>query len=155
MTARSRDMLFARLQLSAPDARAFLIAAADSTSTSEVAEDLAASIAKAGLTVRLVELVRDESPDEPDDQKVQRQVLSSESKGNLSGLGQALKGFDGYTVLSGGSLIDHAATLLATKSADAVVLVASRGKTSRTDLARCKAEVQRAGSLVIGAVLKT
>lgn len=143
-------MLFARLQLLAPEARIFLLAAADGTDTGAVAEALAASIERAGLAVRTVGLFG--STREGD--KAQTWVLPAEARSNLTEVQKALGGFDGYTVAVGGNLLKHGPTLLATRSADGVLLTAARGKTSRTDLSRAKKEVERAGGQVLGVVLK-
>lgn len=155
----SAGMLFAHLQLRAPTARSFLLAAPRSrTQVPEIARDLAAVATDAGCHVRLVDL-RAEAGSPPGavteqtDPRVEIVSPAAPQLINLEAAREALTAFSGITFAYGGGLLDSPSTLIAAAVVDGVIIVARQGRTARADLEQARAEVERSGGRLLGAVL--
>lgn len=161
-------MLFARLEVTVPQARSFLVAAPRSTiDVTDIAADLAYVAGRAGFESRLVDLTGHQRtadastasvPATVDDQVegelVELDEPASSEMGRVERLRQLLAAYEGYTVMAGGGVLDDPGTMLAAAAVDGVVLVVRRGRTSRTDLEQSRIEIERAGGRIVGAVLR-
>ncbi len=164
-------MLFARLQLTLPEARAVLVAPPRSSlDVSGLASDLAECAATSGFATTLVDVrgleglvcpvgaLYSQSSDQAEAADAAAGSLHKISIGGPSGLNieqlrRALGSSEGFSVLLGAGLLDNPATLLAVPLVDAVIVVARRGKTARADLERVRSEIERASGRLAGAVL--
>lgn len=171
-TSTPTEVLFARLQLSAQGARTFLIAPVRSSlGVADLVHQLAAVTAVAGYHSRVVDVSQtaamqgDATPHASDAaspateaasvaSSVHHRALSPAESLSLERLREALQPTEGFTFVCGGGLLDSPSTILAVPSVDAVIVVAERGRTARADLERSRAEVERAGGRVVGAVLQ-
>jgi len=125
-----------------PDARSILLAwptAGDARPSGGAGSGLASSLAEAyrsaGIEAALLSL-----PAESD-------LLLT-----VDELGKELSG-NRLTVVEGSGLLDSPNTVLAARAVDAVVVLARRGHTRRSDLVASRRELTGAGAPVVGAVL--
>lgn len=127
-------MLWAHLQVRAPDARIILLA---SPRPHERARQAAKALAEvAGKAGRLVDIA-----------STRVDVWSLETAR------QALRAPEGTTVVSAGGILESPNALVAAAVADAVVVVAVEGVTTREELERTRRELERAGAKLVGAFL--
>jgi hypothetical protein len=135
-------MLFARLQIRAPQARVLLVAPPRSVGdVSGIANQLVEAIERAGEDARLVD-VRSEGG-----------VGAPSELPSLGRLRERLTGAPGFTVALGSGILDDPASLLAAAVADGVVVVALAGRTTRADLAEARQEIERAGGSLLGGAM--
>jgi hypothetical protein len=147
------EMVFARLQLLAPSARSLVVAGARSSpDTRAFADRLARTIAEAGHKVRWLD-VAGAAASVPVAGGIEQLPPPVAQMGDAQIARGVLDAGDGFTVICGGGVLDSAATLLLTSGADGVILVVRLGKTERSDLAEARAEIDRAGGHLLGAVL--
>jgi hypothetical protein len=176
-------MVFARLQLLAPDARSLLVAGARTASdvvgvARRLAETIHASshevqwldlqpvtgslngVAESGTETRTTSdgsttmklTPGDVGPTLPADRGIETVKLTATELGDAQRTKSVLSGNEGYTVICGGGILDSAPTLLLAALADGVILVARRARTKRADLSAARAEIDRAGGRLLGAV---
>jgi hypothetical protein len=144
-------MAFARLQLLAPAARSVLVAAPRiGRDVSGVARRLAETITRAGHPVQWLDVA------EPGAEAPQGAEAVTVESSTLLDPGQAKKALSsdaGYTIICGGGVLDSAPTLTLASAADVVILVARVAHTGRADLSEARAEIERAGGALLGAIL--
>jgi hypothetical protein len=141
-------MLFAHLQLRAPEARSILLAPPRSGQlTASIGPALSELAHSAGHEVRLVDVANHDA------RASKAAQLDQAVLWNRDNLRMALDGFTGLTIVMGQGILDSPQTVLAAGTVDAVILVARAGKTDRSDLAAAGHEVERAGGRLLGAVL--
>jgi len=154
ITARTSDqsMLFARLQLRAPEARSILVAAAnDRDLASSISANLASTADEVGQRSRLVRVIEDDAPPPAG---FPGEALTVARLGSVNEARDLLATFDGTTVICGQGILSSPTTLLLASVADATLIVAKRRKTSRAQLAAARLELERAGARLVGAVLE-
>lgn len=127
-------MLYAHLQVRAPDAKIIVLAPPLSTGRITIAARALAEVA--GKAGRLVDI--------------------SGARPEVWSLDQArasLLSPEGTAVVAAGGLLDSPNALVAAAVADAVVVLVQRGRTTRRDLARARSELERTGAKLVGAFL--
>jgi hypothetical protein len=95
----------------------------------------------------------DRAPTTPPVEAVEVINLSAVELGDARKAKDILSAFAGYTVVCGGGILDSAPTLVAASAVDGAVLVARVGRTDRSDLSAARAEIERAGGTILGAIL--
>lgn len=140
------EELFTRLQLSNPDARTiFVTSARGLRAVDAVAQALTQSIRATGS------LVRSLSPSE--NAAGEAASLTVEELSNLQRARVAVGAAHGYSVIAADALLDHPRLLMLVAACDATVVVAKRGRTTRSDLTELRRTVVEVGGLLTAAVL--
>src|SRR5579859_6152269 len=132
--SRSLEMLFARIQIAAPTARSIMIASIAGDSVSDIAQQVFEQAKRAGQPIRLLALPREtetHSGRPPDIQVSAQTTLEPTQVGSVDGIKKALAGFDGWSLLQGGSLMSSPETLRAAAACDGTVLVLKQKADSR------------------------
>ena len=146
-------ILFARLQLSFPEARSFLFATVDEgRSIGPIAAGVAATMHDMGLDLRWIDVTLQRTESKPP-AGVKPLALDGSLFANVNRLRAALTPAGGYQVIAGGSLLHDAHSLVLSGVADAVVIGSWRGVTSRDALEQVRADIERAGGKIAGAIL--
>lgn len=140
----SAAMVLARLSVVAPDLASLVVASPRrSPRVLEVAHGLANAARERGRQVRLLDT----------GSRGSGQEMSAADFGTLEAVRDTLHSPAALTIVTGGGILDDPDIFMAAAVADGVLLVAEGGKSMRDDLRRCRAEIDRAGGRIVGAVL--
>lgn len=146
-------MLFARLQLLAPEARTVLLAAPRGSPQSEkYGRSLVLAAIAAGSAARLLVIgPQSEAVVREDDKMI---VLPPETLGTPDAARQHIAASNGeLTVVAGRGLLDDPSTFIASSVVDAVIVVIERTRDRRVDLSRVREQVGGAGGTIVGSIL--
>lgn len=146
------DLLYARLQLRAPDARSvLLVSARDGANTPVLGAELARAMVGTGTRARVLDVTGRWSGTLPEG--VERMEVLESELNDLEHARRALQWPLGFTVVSAGGVLESPTALILAVAVDAVVLVARQGRTVRNDLAQALEDIQGVGGRVVGSVL--
>jgi hypothetical protein len=146
------DLLFARLQLRAPDARSvLLVSARDWSNTPALGAELARAMVETGARARVLDVTGRWSGTLPDG--VERMEVLESELNDLEHARRALQWLPGFTVASAGGVLESPTALILAAAVDAVLLVARQGRTMRNDLVQALEDIQGVGGRVVGSVL--
>ena len=112
---------------------------------------------RAGQPIRLLALPREietNGNESPNTQASSQTTLEPTQVGSVDGIKKALAGFDGWSLLQGGSLMSSPETLRAAAACDGTVLVLKQKADSRSNVERISREIREAGGTVLGTVLR-
>lgn len=144
-------MVFARVQLRAPSARTLLfVAPRGARGLGEIVSGVALAAVQSGTRARLLDITG-AAPSAPSGVE-QMEVLESELT-ELERARRALNWPLGITIASAGGVLETPSALVLSAAVDAVVLVARRGRTMRSDMVRAREEIVSAGGRVVGSLL--
>lgn len=149
MPAADREaLLFARLEVMAPQARRLLIAPSRSSlDVTPLARRLVEVATEAGFEARMLDLREGHGT------KQSPEVESTEMAVDAASLRRSLEGQTGYTFLVAGGLLDYPSAVVAAAAADAVILAVQLGKTPRQDLEKCREQLRTSAARLLGSAL--
>jgi hypothetical protein len=161
----SLDVLVAQIQIQFEQLGSLVVTSPMASLTTDlVAKQIAESFDARGISTVLYIRAASDRSDRNDSSLTDSPVGSKEPRlamrrFTLAGAGtpqlaRSLLGSEGVvTVASAPNLLDDPVALFLATAADAVLLVAETGKTSRADLKRARLELDTAGAHLVGAVL--
>ncbi len=142
-------LLFARLQLAAPQGRTFLVTSARGEDVESLAEQLASH---AQLCGRKTRLLVPETATPPSVEGVDIVGVSGPACSEREKARRLLAGED-YVVAAWRDLLGSAEATILAASVDGVVVVARRARTAQADLQDVRLELERFGGRLAAAVL--